>query len=321
MPGLHGQKLGSLFRLGSTPSFVIERDPGQELAVSLLESNVPCVERSLPHPREDAFIASTSLTNGLVREAWIDERPVHTSPLFPRGTAVLLDLRRNHQVLFESGFRIVHFYFSLAALNSFIEEHGGRRVSELKAPLGVANVDAVFPYLASSLLTGFERPQEVSRIFVDYLLQAATTHLLQTHSDSLALESRSRGGLAPWQQRRAQELLDAHIDGNVSISDIASECRLSLRHFSRAFSQSLGMPPHRWLIQRRVERAKQLLAVPENTLGEIAIQSGFSDQSHFTRVFSQVTGTSPGAWRRIIERNAGNLSEYVWLHESLRTRI
>jgi AraC family transcriptional regulator len=82
------------------------------------------------------------------------------------------------------------------------------------------------------------------------------------------------------------------------LSEIAAECRISTRHFTRAFCQSFGIPPHRWLLKQRVEIAKALLLQKEPTLAEIAKTSGFSDQSHFTRVFVQAAGVSPGVWRR-----------------------
>ena len=107
-----------------------------------------------------------------------------------------------------------------------------------------------------------------------------------------------RGGLAAWQERRAKDMLVANLDGAVALADVAQECRLSVSHFSRAFRQSMGVAPHRWLLNRRVEFAKELLQAPDSSLSEIALRCGFADQSHFTRVFTRRAGVSPGAWRR-----------------------
>jgi AraC-like DNA-binding protein len=108
-----------------------------------------------------------------------------------------------------------------------------------------------------------------------------------------------RGGLAPWQARRAKELLNANLDGKLPLSQLAEECGLSTRHFARAFRQSTGVPPHRWLLSRRVERAKELLHDAALSLAEIALACGFADQSHFTRTFTTLVGLSPGLWRRM----------------------
>ena len=81
---------------------------------------------------------------------------------------------------------------------------------------------------------------------------------------------------------------------------IAKEAGLSRSHFHRAFRASMGAPPHRWLIERRIRRAQELMLTPDKPLAEIAIETGFADQPHFTRAFSKVVGASPGAWRRTL---------------------
>jgi AraC-like DNA-binding protein len=72
---------------------------------------------------------------------------------------------------------------------------------------------------------------------------------------------------------------------------------LSEFHFARAFKQSLGVPPHRYLIQRRIARAAEIVKTTDKPLSEVALDVGFSDQSHFTRLFVRVTGETPRAFR------------------------
>ena len=94
-------------------------------------------------------------------------------------------------------------------------------------------------------------------------------------------------------------MLDANLDGKLPLSQLAEKCGLSTRHFARAFRQSTGVPPHRWLLSRRVDRAKDLLRDPALSLAEVALACGFADQSHFTRMFTTLVGLSPGLWRRM----------------------
>jgi transcriptional regulator GlxA family with amidase domain len=108
--------------------------------------------------------------------------------------------------------------------------------------------------------------------------------------------------LAPWQERRAKELLMADLSGDLSLPDLAHACCLSTSHFSHAFRQTIGCPPHQWLLAQRVERAKQLILNTRQPLSEIALATGFADQSHFTRVFTQRVKASPAAWRRAQQR-------------------
>ena len=109
----------------------------------------------------------------------------------------------------------------------------------------------------------------------------------------------TRGGLAPWQLRRAEALMRENLSLQVPLGQVAQECGLSVRHLTRAFRQSTGVPPHRWLLDRRVERAKELLPNSALTLSDVALACGFGDQSHFTRTFTAAVRLSPGVWRRL----------------------
>lgn len=109
----------------------------------------------------------------------------------------------------------------------------------------------------------------------------------------------ARGGLAPWQLRRAEALMSQNLSVQVPLGSVAEECGLSVRHLARAFRQSTGVPPHRWLLNRRVERAKELLPNSKLSLSDVALACGFGDQSHFTRTFTAAVRLSPGVWRRL----------------------
>lgn len=113
----------------------------------------------------------------------------------------------------------------------------------------------------------------------------------------------SGAGLAPWQVELALRLLLTHISRDFSVAELARSCGLSRSYFARAFKVSLGLPPHRWLMRFRVERAQDRLERTSESIAEIALTCGFADQSHLTRVFHALIGTSPAAWRR--RRKAG----------------
>ena len=106
------------------------------------------------------------------------------------------------------------------------------------------------------------------------------------------------GGLAPWQARRVEALLAEHADGNIALAILATECGVSVRHCGRAFRHSVGKSPHRWLVERRVARAKQMLGEGIASIAAIAQACGFADQSHLTRAFTANVGASPARWRR-----------------------
>lgn len=103
----------------------------------------------------------------------------------------------------------------------------------------------------------------------------------------------SRGGLSPVLKQRVCEFIESHLDEKISLDVLASVAGLSAFHFARAFRQSVGVPPHGYLLQRRLERVKQMLRDSKLPLSEIALAAGFSDQSHLARHFRRVTGISP----------------------------
>jgi AraC-like DNA-binding protein len=120
------------------------------------------------------------------------------------------------------------------------------------------------------------------------------THASYVHPPTVA----ATGALAPWQERRAREIMRARLATRLSIADVARECRLTPSYFAKAFRRTTGMSPQQYLTDLRVREAKGLLLSSTLPLADIAIICGFGDQSYFTRVFTRSVGTSPGGWRR-----------------------
>ncbi|MGO4658232.1 helix-turn-helix domain-containing protein [Ensifer sp. 2YAB10] len=106
-----------------------------------------------------------------------------------------------------------------------------------------------------------------------------------------------KGTLAPWQERLATEFLVAHFNTPFSIGDLAAQCELSRSYFNKAFKESFGRTPSRWLSEYRIARVKECL-LQDIPLAEIAIHCGFADQSHMTRVFTSQTGETPARFRK-----------------------
>lgn len=108
----------------------------------------------------------------------------------------------------------------------------------------------------------------------------------------------TRGGLAPWQIRKVTSHIEANLDRSIKNEELAELVRLNPSHFGRAFRNSLGEPPHEYVIRRRVERAQGLMLSTDASLSDIALDCGLADQSHLTRLFRRFAGESPRAWRR-----------------------
>jgi AraC family transcriptional regulator len=103
--------------------------------------------------------------------------------------------------------------------------------------------------------------------------------------------------LAPLRLARVKEYIDSNLAAELRLFEIAAIAGLSPFHFARAFKNEMGAPPHHYLMERRVHRARELLAGTKDSLAEIALACGFAGQSHFTTAFKRHTGIPPGAWR------------------------
>jgi AraC family transcriptional regulator len=139
------------------------------------------------------------------------------------------------------------------------------------------------------------------RIYAEALGVVLAHELIRMNGGLSPAEPGIRGGLAGWQQKKVTEYIEEHIAEDISLSTLARLVQLSPFHFSRAFKQSFGLPPHRYHMSRRMERAKILLAKPTVSVTEIAFDVGFSEASSFTAAFRKLTGRTPTDYRRNLE--------------------
>ncbi|GLS88469.1 AraC family transcriptional regulator [Cypionkella aquatica] len=163
----------------------------------------------------------------------------------------------------------------------------------------IATKDPVLGNLSRALIPAFERPAEASALFLDQMATAIGTYIVQQYGNRPAGGVPKSRRLSRAHENLAKAILLDDLDGDVSIAKVAEACNLSRGYFIRAFRDTTGQTPYQWLVSARIRRACDLLRAPAITsLAEVAVQCGFNDQSHFTRVFASVVGTTPGAWRR-----------------------
>jgi len=164
------------------------------------------------------------------------------------------------------------------------------------------------PHFAPRLMFSDIRVRALAELLAD---ACASPHVdSQPYGDSLALAiaynlfrpalavKKKQGGLAPAQLRRVTARMAESLFDPAPLKDLADMTGLSASYFSRAFKASTGMAPYRWYLAERVRRAQGALLETNDSLAEVALASGFADQSHFTRAFRTITGASPGAWRK-----------------------
>ena len=213
------------------------------------------------------------------------------------GQTCIHDLKRDPVALLDKPLHLLFFYLPRVALNEIADDSDAPRIDDLNYE-SVAFDDATIFGLGTAVLPALSRPDQADQLFVEHVLMALGKYVAQTYGNMRPRLLPVRGGLAPWQVKRAKEILNANLGGRVSLKEVASECRLSVSHFSRAFRRSMGAAPHSWLLTRRVDVAKQKLRDDRLPLLDVALHCGFTDQSYLTRVFTRIVEVGPGAWRR-----------------------
>jgi len=158
----------------------------------------------------------------------------------------------------------------------------------VERPLVRAVVDALANELVSPGIHGHIYAEMLTGVLILELLRAQEAHP----------EHVGAGALAPRQLHRVMSYIRENLDNDISLHDLADLTALSKSQFGRAFKASTGMTPYRWLVSARIRRSQQLLRDGRLSLAEIALATGFSEQSHFTRTFHRIVGASPGAWQR-----------------------
>lgn len=252
-----------------------------------------------PNLRDDALMAVVNLRPREGSELWCDERHIAATPV-GIGDLRMFDQRRSWVANLQLPFETINFFIPLSAFDSLADELRAPRLDD-DAPFaqGAPVHDEVMLHLARSLGPAFDNPRELSALYAEHVFAAIRLRLACTHAGLTPGVDRQRGALATWQVARAKAMLLDDLQRNLSLTDLAAGCGLSASYFARGFKRATGLPPHRWLLAQRVKRARSLLETTALSLAEVALDCGFADQSHLTRVFSQSLGVAPGAWRRL----------------------
>jgi AraC family transcriptional regulator len=296
----YGQRLGERLRAEKAPAIVTKTLRKAEIAVTEIRCDDQLPTMTSPVQQEDAYLVGLILRDFPQRVYWEEGRQTPVCDL-RAGDVCIHDLKRDPVTFLEKPHHELFFYLPRAALNAIADDASAPRIGDLDSRQAAAVNDATIAGLGGTVLPALSHPQQANRLFVDHISLAVGVHVASTYGGMRPVSGPVRGGLAPWQERRAKEILSANLDGSVPLKEVARECRLSVSHFSRAFRRSMGVAPHNWLLMRRVEVAKEQLRDRRLSLSDVALACGFADQSHLTRVFTGIVGVSPGAWRRALD--------------------
>jgi len=290
-----GKDFAKSFRLREAPSLLLTSGSRPQMAVTRITVPSGLSEPAGPVLVERGFTISVHLRQPTCQGwgTWVDGRFLPVDH-WQEGGIGIYDLESNPRALRPSGFDSVHFNLPRATLDAFTSDNNVRHFDSLHCPQGKR--DDVLCGLAKFIAPWLGEEARICDLAFDYFVLMFCSHVAARYGNA-HLSARAVGGLAPWQRRRVMELVDAELHHALRLSTLAEECGLSVRHFSRSFRQSFGVPAHRYVMQCRVEFAKSLLKSSATPLAEIAVRCGFSDQAAFSRTFGALVGTSPKRWR------------------------
>ena len=146
---------------------------------------------------------------------------------------------------------------------------------------------------AEQLARVLTKPGNVTdRRFVRCASELLVMHLARSEQPRARISA-----LPKWRLRRVEEYINTHLDRRISLADLANVAGLSRMHFAAQFRIATGYRPREYLVNQRIEHAKQLMSTTELSLAEVALTAGFSSQAHFTTIFKRATGETPARWR------------------------
>ena len=291
----YGDAVAHTLGLTDVPTMRMRALRQSDIAISRMSIGHAQLGMSPQCPPEDTFIISMHLTEVPHHELWSRGRCAISQAYRPSSIRII-NLREGYSANIFSPHETLDFYVPRIALDEFTDEAGTRRVSDFSCQPGI--IDPAVAHLGATLLPAFEQPEEASSLFVDHVTLALLTHLCGRYGGTSAEAPFRKGGMTRLQLRRAKEFLASHSAENVLLVDVARACGLSRGHFTKSFRVATGLTPYQWLQRYRVDKAKDILLNSTTSIADVAAECGFADQPHLTRVFSRLTGDSPGAWRR-----------------------
>lgn len=217
----------------------------------------------------------------------------------PVGFSHILYLPEVDFVEFSSERHSVEILLPRAFMRQIAEDLEVPAITHLGNDACLLAFDPVLVSLANRIHPYLDDPNMLDTLYADSFMWSFGIYVMSRYGD-LASRRSSVGGLTTWQERLAKELIEINLTDGIALEELARCCDLRVSQFAHAFKHSVGVPPHQWLINRRVSRAIDLLRGRSFNLTEIAGQCGFADQAHFSRVFRKRVGVAPAAWRKQI---------------------
>lgn len=262
-------------------------------AAILEEAPFRATEAAIHHP---SFIyhltrpteVTRKIAGSAAEKAFIGPRRICLTP----GNAVAQWQHQGHP-------EILQVYLRQSIYDSAVAAMYGCDLAAAEIVPRFAMTDPLLEQLAVAIANSLREGTAEDGLYIDTLAQMIAAHLARHHS------TRSKPPRVPapqrisgWRMRRLVEFIEENLGGDLSLERMAAEVEVSPLYLARAFKAAVGEPPHRYVLERRLERAKELLRGTDTPIVEVALSAGFSSQSHLSNWFLRQVGVSPAVYRR-----------------------
>lgn len=288
-------------KLALLPFTPTRSNHGEQSGKLIIEEYEPLPEVDLSLPGMDHHVLILNSKPPACEVMFNCAGEVNTGVWKPFDFAFVPALSDNTWLIEEPDSTCVHFIMPASELSLFLEQEEDRSASGIEMELFFNRQDEVLRGLTTLLHAELKQNFYHGTTYTESLEKALFAHLLQQYSNKPDRKE-NEPGFSSKRYKMVAEYIDAHLNQPISLDVLAQICHCSPHHFARVFKRDMGLPPHQYIIQRRVEVAIGLIrnaAKTGMTLSLIASQCGFTDQSHMTRHIKRETGKTPTEIKRL----------------------
>ena len=266
---------------------LLSSQPGQWSGVHLSYYHHPAYE--IPAIASQHHLVLVHLEASTQVEQWLGTQ--YQKNHFRAGSVLIVPAHTPHHANWDAENRYLILSLEPNAFLHAAQSAGNSHTAELIPHF--IDADPLVHGIGLSLKAELESGNLGGQLYADTLCTTLFVHLLRHYTAQETIVPAEAGGLPRYQLRQVIEYVDAHLDQDLTLADLAAIAQLSPNYFTRLFKQSTRLTPHQYVIQQRVERAKRLLREGKLAIADIALEVGFAHQSHLNRHFKRWVGMTP----------------------------
>jgi AraC family transcriptional regulator len=252
--------------------------------------------KELRYARDDAHVVLMALKPAWLTDAASRRNDIHALNI---GSFLLLPAGSNSRwIISQRPTQILELAVSAERLARIAHNGDDERPAAVPLPMMIGQQDVVIESIGRACLFELLSPTRGTQMLLESYGIGLAVHLLRKYGEQQVEGVRDECAMSPFRLKRVLDFIEHNLEENLTMRDLAEEAGLSLYHFTRCFKQDTGYTPYRYIIERRIAKAKELISSSDMPLAQVALASGFGSQANFTSMFHRLVGMPPGVWRK-----------------------